>query len=212
MPDEDPREALREDEEADLRRAWAPVARAPLNEYGTVIVRLLATLDAERALSASPSGLPEQGEGLTPEDVVRAAWAFLDPITQQDYVGEKVDVEADNIAAFRRILRQWDHESALAASEPPSEGLDAERLRKALEMTLAELRRRERAAGKVIASDVAMFARAALDGLRLDPSVAARLREQPHVHTPTSRPGDTNAWCSTCGYFPLPLTDPEQPR
>lgn len=25
-----------------------------------------------------------------------------------------------------------------------------------------------------------------------------------HVHNPVSRPGDTNAYCSSCGFFPLP--------
>ena len=38
-------------------------------------------------------------------------------------------------------------------------------------------------------------------------------RVLPHVHTPTSKPGDANAYCSTCGFFPLPLaaTPPERP-
>lgn len=36
--------------------------------------------------------------------VIKAAWAFLDPITAQDYVGEKVDVEIDDVVAFRRVL------------------------------------------------------------------------------------------------------------
>jgi hypothetical protein len=31
------------------------------------------------------------------------------------------------------------------------------------------------------------------------------MSEPQHVHLPTSRRGDTNAYCSICGYFPLPL-------
>lgn len=105
----------------DLMAALADESRfvplvAPKGWSGAQWTGWYAARDAAIALVLSQPS--DAGEGLTAEDIVRAAWAFLDPITQQDYVGEKVDVEADDIYRFRSVLRQWDRER----SHPPDAG------------------------------------------------------------------------------------------
>jgi hypothetical protein len=151
------------------------------------------TLEARAAAQAitdwyfGPNALDGTGAGLAAMEALRAALGAA-PVAPDPAVSRVASMtgthecwDGDNF--IERHPELLDREDVLAAlgAAPVAPGIDD--LRAALRLTLDELRRRERAAGKVIASDVALNAIAILDGLRLTPEVAARLA-QPDTDQP----------------------------
>ena len=71
-------EPLTAEELRDVRSAWNPVTAAPLNEYGTLIVRLLATLEAARPSGEVDveSGIRTMSEPQRYRHVTETAWSL----------------------------------------------------------------------------------------------------------------------------------------
>jgi len=145
---------------------------------------------------------PAEPQALSAEEVVEKALLHTFQLSNKDY--RKMQAALSEVAFIRALeqdgytvapLRAASRESVGAGLDCPQCGSIANHaqpdpepdLREALEACLTELRRRERATGKVISSPVAVFARAALDGLRATPEIEAAVRS----HLAASHQGET---------------------
>lgn len=121
-----------------------------------------------------------------PLDVQRLVGLISDRLTPEK------DLYAEGWNAALLCVRDDDIPEALRAAPATLDGL------------LAEIEKGAATADHPSVEDGPAFARGARWAASL---IALRDERETHTHTPTSKRGDTNAYCSTCGYFPLALRD-----